>query len=73
MSTKHVERDDKAPIVVLLERLNAARRLGDTALAAELDAELDAVDRRLGWTRHGGFTRDQGRHAEVRRLSWRDR
>lgn len=53
----------------LIARLNRARRDGDLELAAELDRELDEADRRQGWTRRGGFTRDD-RVPPVRRQPW---
>lgn len=42
---------DKPRILVVLERLNEARYMGATALAAELEEELDALDKRVGYRR----------------------
>lgn len=72
MRTRYVDRGAKPLILALLAELSAARRNGDQALVAELEVELDAADRRRGWTRSGGFTRDASA-APARRHSWRAR
>ena len=68
----HYDRANKPWMLILLERLNAARAAGNVELAAELDRQLDEADQRRGWTRGGGFQRDT-RVREVRRTSYRDR
>lgn len=50
-------RGDKPKILQILERLNRARAAGDTALVAELDAELNQYDARRNYSRQAPLER----------------
>jgi len=64
-------RGPKPQILDVLERLNIARQCGDSELVASLDATLDRMDRRRGYTRRAGFMRtdDQRLPPTRRRVS----
>lgn len=66
-------RDGKMEILCVLERLNLARIAGETELAADLDRELDALDRRLGYSRSRGFLRTDDQRVRPISITRRER